>query len=341
MKSRQVTIKDIARQLNISPATVSRALKDHPDISKRTKKAVVELAASLNYQPNSIALSLRSKRTYTIGVIVPEIIHFFFSSAISGIEDIAYQAGYNVIICQSNESYEREVANVNTLINNRVDGILISVSKNTEDSSHLKRITDLGIPLIFFDRVCDDIEAHKVIVEDERGAYLAVKHLIDKGYKKIAHLAGPETLIISKNRKQGYLRALKEHNIEIDESLLMVADNKEAGINAMKKLLARQDKPDAIFSVNDNAAIGALQVIKNAGYKVPEEIALIGFSDDQKITSLVEPHLSSIAQPAFQIGQMAGKLFLKQIENPEPEKFEKVVLDTQLIVRASSDFSKN
>ena len=341
MKGRQVTIKDIARQLNISPATVSRALKDHPDISKSTQKAVVELAASLNYQPNSIALSLRSKRTYTIGVIVPEIIHFFFSSAISGIEDVAYQAGYNVIICQSNESYEREVSNVNTLINNRVDGILISVSKNTKDTTHLKKITDLGIPLVFFDRVCDDIDAHKVIVEDEKGAYEAVKHLIDQGYKKIAHLAGPETLIISKNRINGYVKALKDHHIEVDESLMMEADNKEAGMEAMKKLLARPDRPDAIFTVNDNAAIGALQVIKRAGYKVPEDIALIGFSDDQKITSLVEPHLSSIAQPAFKIGQTAGELFLKQIETPEPNKYEKIILDTELIVRASSDFSKN
>ncbi len=195
--------------------------------------------------------------------------------------------------------------------------------------------------MVFFDRVCDDIDAHKVIVEDEKGAYEAVKHLIDQGYKKIAHLAGPETLIISKNRINGYVKALKDHHIEVDESLMMEADNKEAGMEAMKKLLARPDRPDAIFTVNDNAAIGALQVIKRAGYKVPEDIALIGFSDDQKITSLVEPHLSSIAQPAFKIGQTAGELFLKQIETPEPNKYEKIILDTELIVRASSDFSKN
>ncbi|MEM1134834.1 MAG: LacI family DNA-binding transcriptional regulator [Bacteroidota bacterium] len=340
MKNRQVTIKDIAQQLAISPATVSRALKDHPDISKRTKEAVVELATSLNYQPNSIALSLRNKKTFTIGVIVPEIIHFFFSSAISGIEDVAYQAGYNVIICQSNESYEREVANINTLLSNRVDGILISVSKNTKDFKHLKKVTEMGVPLIFFDRVCNEINAHKVIVEDKKGAYEAVKHLIALGCKRIAHMAGPDTLSISKRRKEGYIKALTEHGIALDDSLIVLADNQEDGIKAMKRLLAIPNKPDAIFTVNDNVAVGAIKVIKKTGYKIPEDIAVIGFSDDQKITSLVEPHLSSIAQPAFKMGQVATELFLRQIEMPEKDDFDEVTLETTLVVRDSSTKSK-
>jgi len=337
MKTRQVTIKDIARQLDISPATVSRALKDHPDISKNTKKAVVDLANSLNYQPNSIALSLRSQKTYTIGVIVPEIIHFFFSSAISGIEAIAYDAGYNVIICQSNESYEREVANINTLLNNRVDGILISVSKNTQDFEHLKRVVNMGIPLIFFDRICDEIEAHKVIVEDEKGAYNAVDYLIKQGYKNVAHLAGPESLNISKLRKRGYHKALRENGIKHNPMFTLQADSKESGYENMKKLLLLDDRPDAVFTVNDNVAIGAMQAIKEMGLKIPQDIAVIGFSDDQKITSLVEPHLSSIAQPAFKIGQTAGELFLKQITNPDSNNFEEVVLETELIIRGSTD----
>jgi LacI family transcriptional regulator len=341
MKTRQVTIKDIARQLAISPATVSRALKDHPDISKSTKKAVVDLASSLNYQPNSIALSLRSQKTFTIGVIVPEIIHFFFSSAISGIEDVAYKAGYNVIICQSNESYEREVANINTLVNNRVDGILISISKNTHDFSHLKKVVNMGIPLIFFDRVCKEIEAHKVIVEDENGAYNAVDHLIKKGYRKIAHLAGPASLEISTLRNKGYLKALEDNNIVHDPLFTILADNKDDGYKAMKTLLQMPNRPDAVFAINDNVAVGAMQAIKEAGLNIPKDIAIIGFSDDQKITSLVEPHLSSIAQPAFLIGQTAGELFLKQINNPDDPNFEEVILDTELIIRESSDFNKN
>lgn len=341
MKSKQVTIKDIARQLDISPATVSRALKDHPDISKTTKKAVVDLANSLNYQPNSIALSLRSQKTFTIGVIVPEIIHFFFSSAISGIEAIAYKAGYNVIICQSNESYEREVANINTLLSNRVDGILISISKNTQDFSHLKKVVNMGIPLIFFDRVCKDIKAHRVIVEDEKGAYNAVNHLIQQGYKSIAHLAGPETLEISKLRKKGYLKALEENNIAINPDFTIVADNKKDGYNGMKKLLSYPQKPDALFTINDNVAVGAVQAIKEMGLHIPDDIGIIGFSDDQKITSLIEPHLSSIAQPAFLIGQTAGELFLKQITNPDNQDFEEIVLETELIIRESTNNRKS
>ena len=340
MKTRQVTIKDIAKQLDISPATVSRALKDHPDISKSTKKAVVELANSLNYQPNSIALSLRSQKTNTIGVIVPEIIHFFFSSAISGIEAIAYKAGYNVIICQSNESYEREVANVNTLLKNRVDGILISISKNTQDFAHLKKVVNMGIPLIFFDRVCDEISAHKVTVRDEKGAYEAVNHLIQQGHKKIAHLAGPESLKISKLRKNGYLNALIDNGIIPNNEFILVADNKEDGYESTRKLLKLSERPDAIFTVNDNVAIGAIQAIKEAKLSIPKDVAIIGFSDDQKITSLVEPHLSSIAQPAFQIGQTAGELFLKQITNPNSHNFDEVVLDTELIIRGSTDKTK-
>ncbi len=340
MKTRQVTIKDIARQLDISPATVSRALKDHPDISKHTKKAVIELANSLNYQPNSIALSLRSQKTFTIGVIVPEIIHFFFSSAISGVEATAYKAGYNVVICQSNESYEREVANVNTLLNNRVDGILISVSKNTTDFSHLKKVVNMGVPLVFFDRICNEIDAHKVIVEDKKGAYNAVKHLIDQGYKHIAHLSGPESLQISRLRKDGYLDALKDNGIAHDPRLLLQADNRMSGYQNMKKLLQLEQRPDAVFTVNDNVAIGAIKAIKEAGLKIPQDVAVIGFSDDQKITSLVEPHLSSVAQPAFQIGQTAGELFLKQITNSDSDSFEEVVLDTELIIRGSTDSAK-
>lgn len=341
MKSGEVTIKDIARQLDISPSTVSRALKDHPDISQKTKDSVVELANRLNYHPNSIALSLRKSQTNTIGVIIPEIVHFFFSTVISGIEDVAYNAGYNIILCQSNESYEKEVTDTLALLNSRVDGLLVSVSKETKDFSHFIDLHDRGVPIVFFDRIYEGLETNRVLVDDKEGAQSAVNHLVDIGCKHIAHLAGPVGLQISKNRLEGYKDALAERGISFNESLVAL-DSKgaeyEEGYRRTKDLLALEQRPDGIFASLDLAAIGAMKAIKEAGLSIPEDIAVAGFSDWQ-MSSYVDPSLTTVAQPGFEMGQEAARLFIQQTKSSDIEEYvpQTKIFKTRLIKRQSTN----
>ncbi len=340
MKFNQVTIKDIARELGISPSTVSRALKDHPDISSKTKEAVHALADKLNYQPNIVALNLRQRKTNTIGVIIPELVHFFFSTVISGVEDVAYQAGYSVILAQSNESYEREKTDIKALFNSRVDGMLISVSRETRNFDHIESIISKGVPVVFYDRMYNNPNTSKVIVDDYVGAKEAVEHLIDQGYKRIAHLEGAPGLLISEDRKRGYLDALKEHKLEIVDSLIQEcpSGSQEDGNRAAKKLLAMPQPPDAIFTNNDPIAIGAMMAIKEKGLQIPQDIGLVGFSN-WSYGSLIEPSLTTVDQPGFEMGQEAARLLIRQIEagdkdqEPQPET---KILKTTLIVRDSS-----
>lgn len=340
MKYNQVTIKDIAKELGISPSTVSRALKDHPDISRETKKAVNELAEKLNYQPNVVALSLRHSKTNTLGVIIPEIVHFFFSTVISGIEDVAYGAGYNVILTQSNESYEREKTDMRALFNSRVDGMLISLSRETEDYEHIKSILAKGVPMVFFDRVMDG-DYNKVIVEDVGGAREATQHLIDQGCKRIAHLAGPQNLAISKERLEGYRSTLKANNMSADPALVATCSPPtiEEGKRVTEKLLEGNNLPDAIFATNDPVAFGAMQAIKTKGLSIPGDIAVVGFSN-WFFCSMTDPPLSSVDQPGFEMGQEATRLLLRQIEakNKDTKEVvpEKNVLKARLVVRESS-----
>ncbi len=342
MKYNQVTIKDIARELGISPSTVSRALKDHPDISPETKKAVNELAEKLNYTPNIVALSLRQSKTNTIGVIIPELVHFFFSTVISGIEDVAYSAGYNVIITQSNESLQREKTDIKALFNSRVDGMLISVSRETSNFEHIDNILAKGVPMVFFDRVYDKPESSKIIVDDLSGAKEATAHLIDQGCKRIAHIEGPPNLEISKQRLEGYLQAHRERNIEVDKSLIVPCNlgTIEEGRTVTEKLLAQSPGPDAIFATNDPTAMGAMQAIKEAGLKIPKDIAVVGFSN-WFFTALLDPPLTSVDQPGFEMGQEAAKLLIRQIDIRTKDRDADVqpetkVLKTKLIVRESS-----
>ena len=340
MKNSQVTIKDIARELGISPSTVSRALKDHPDISPETKKAVTKLAEELNYQPNSIALSLRHSKTNTIGVVIPEVVHFFFSTIISGIEDIAYDAGYSVIVAQSNESYEREVIDTKALFNNRVDGILISMSRETTDYAHFENLHSRGIPMVFFDRVCDPIQCSKVVIDDVDAAYQAVSHLIEQGYKKVAHLGGPKNLKISQDRLEGYKRALEDNGLKLDNSWVVheVGSDDERESKAITmEILSSDNRPDAIFASNDMAALGALLAAREKGIKVPEDLGIVGFSN-WRFTSLTEPSISTVDQPGFQMGQEAAKLLIKEIESEDEDLIEPVLktLQTTLIKRQSS-----
>lgn len=340
MRGSQVTIKDIARELGISPSTVSRALKDHPDISPETKKAVKKLAEELNYQPNSIALSLRQSKSNTIGVIIPEIVHFFFSTVISGIEDVAYDAGYSVIVSQSNESYEREVMDTKALFNNRVDGMLISMSRETTDYEHFQSIHKRGMPMVFFDRICDGLVTSKVIVDDHDGAFQATEHLIKQGYTRIAHLGGPQNLSISRQRLDGYKDALKQYNIKIDESLIMTdhsSDDEDNAKEITSMLLDSPNPPDAMFAINDIAALGAMMAAKNRGLSIPKDFAIVGFSN-WRFTSMTDPAMSTVDQPGFAMGQEAARLLIKEIEAKEDEVItpETITLKTNLIVRASS-----
>lgn len=337
MRSSQITIKDIARILGISPSTVSRALKDHPDINSDTKKAVNELAGKLKYQPNAVALSLKNSRSNTIGIIIPEIVHYFFSSVISGIEDVASQKGYTVIICQSNESFDREVANAKALLSHRVDGILISISKETQTFDHFVNLQEGGIPLVFFDRVAPGINADQVIIDDVEAAYRATRHLIEAGCKRIAHFAGPQNLLIGQHRLQGYLDAHKEAGLPVDQSLIIEADTYEKARNTVGRLIDTGAIFDGIFAVNDMTAIGAMQTIQKRGYNVPQQIAVVGFSDGY-LSGITDPHLSSVDQHGYEMGTTAAEMLFHRILSSEGEYIPEVkTLNADLIVRGSSE----
>ena len=337
MKSGEITIKDLARELGISPSTVSRALSGHPDISDSTIKRVTELAEKYHYQPNSIALSLRSSKTKTIGVIIPEITHYFFGSLISGIEDQATERGYNVMLCHSDENYDREVVDAKLLFSHRVDGLLVGISKSTKNYDHFQPFIDRGLPLIFFDREPEGIEAPCIVVEDERGSFKAVQHLIDQGCTRILHLAGPTGVSPTDQRLQGYLNALKANGQDIDPELIVAI---EGGIDTdeaeekVNELIAQGKKFDGVFANNDLTAIGAIKALKGAGIKIPEQVAVIGFSN-WKLTTFIDPPLSSVEQPGYDMGRQAVDLFFETLSNPgSPPK--KIVLKSEPVIRASS-----
>ncbi len=335
MKSSQVTIKDIARELGISPSTVSRALKDHPDISQETKRLVNELAARYNYKPNIIALSLRNQRSNVIGVVIPEIVHYFFSSVISGIEEVANEHGYSVMISQSAEDYNREVAACDAFLNGIIDGVLVSVSKETTDYSHFLRFEEEGIPIVFFDRVVDEVQADRVIIDDFDGAYQATEHLIVQGRRKIVHFAGPQNRLIGQNRLNGYLKAMRDNGVVIDERLIIPCDTFQSALVETQKLIDSGLRFDSIFTVNDFTAAGAMKVLLRNGYRIPQDIAVVGFGDDQ--TSLmVEPTLTTVNQPGFEMGKKAMEQLIRRITQTKQDPPVTEILKTQLIVRESS-----
>ncbi len=335
-----ITIQEIAERLGVSKSTVSRALKDHPDISQKTKDAVNKLAKELDYQPNTLALNLRQQRSKTIGIIVPELVHYFFSTVISGVEDIAHKAGYNVIITQSNEQHEREVFNAQALYASRVDGLLVSLASNTDDVDHLRNLYQKEMPIVFYDRASEDLNVSKVLIDDFKGGFLATEHLILQGCRRIAHLFGPPNLMISQQRSAGYKAALQKYQLPIDEQLIIPCEGAtiEGGFFPTQSLLQRStERPDGIFASNDITAIGAMKALKNAHVRIPHDIALIGFSDWQ-LSAFTEPALSSISQSGFQIGQRAAELLLDEIQAPEGQRPapRTEILAPSLVVRASS-----
>lgn len=336
MENSKVTIHDIAKELNIDSSTVSRALSNNPRVKQKTKDRILEKANEMGYQRNLLASSLRNNKTNTIGVIVPRISRHFFSSAIAGIEETAYEAGYNVIICQSLEQLNREQKIANTLSANRVDGVLISISMETTDSDYLKIFKKNGTPLVFFDRHIDIPGNSNVIIDDFQGGFDATEHLLLQGCKKIAHFSGPQELEIYKNRFKGYQSALEKHNIELDNNLVIPSKLMEMdGIESAKKLISQRIPFDGIFSSNDTAAISALQYLKGEGIKIPEDIAIVGFSNEP-ISSVIEPSLTTIDQPGFEMGKIATNLLLAQINNKSNTIVAETILLKPVLIKRNS-----
>jgi len=335
MKKTQITIKDIARELNISPSTVSRALKNHPDISQVTKDLVNKYAKDFHYKPNALALSLRMSKNNTIGVIVPEINNYFFSSVLSGIEQIANQADYNVILCQSSENYEKEVRDTKALISSRVSGVLASLCKHTTNYDHFQDIIDSDIPLVFFDRICIGITTDRVVVDDYAGAFAAVEYLIQSGCKRIAFYSSPFHLEISKNRKNGYLDALRKYSLMVDESLIRVCDTREEAIIITPEILDRADRPDGFFAINDHCAAGIMYAVKSAKLRIPDDIAIFGFSDGE-LAKACDPMLSTVEQHGYEMGKNAATLLLDKIDGKTHGQYTNKIVKTNLIIRGTT-----
>jgi LacI family transcriptional regulator len=340
MKFEAVTIKDIAKALGLSTSTVSRALRDSYEISPETKKLVLEYAHKINYSPNPIALSLKERRSRSIGVIVCEIANSFFSQVINGIESIAYNNGYNVIIAQSRESFDRELMNLQYLTSRSIDGLIISVSTETNDFSNFRHLHEKGMPLVFFDRIVDEINTHKVIADNYKGAYDATTHLIKNGYERIAIVANAEVLSITKERLAGYQAALQDNNIQVNESMIKYC--RHGGMifsevdEAVTSLLQMPQRPDAIFASADKLTTGCFRILKSRGIDVPNDIALAGFSNND-LTELLNPPLTVIKQPAFEMGEVSTTFLLQLIESKRPvTDFETKTLVTELLIREST-----
>jgi len=335
------TIKDIAKALGLSTSTVSRALNGSYEIGTETKKLVLEYAEKINYRPNPIALSLKEQKSHSIGVVVCEVANNYFSQAINGIESIAYNRGYHVIITQTHESFAREEANIQHLLSRHVDGLLVSLSAETTDTSQFKYLHDKGFPIVFFDRVAADIETHKVTADNFKGSFDAVELLIKQGFTKIAHLTNSNNLLISRERLDGYKDALTKYNIPFNPEYVkhcdhggMIQEEVEVAVN---ELINMKNRPEAIFIASDRLTTSCISVLKKSGLKVPNDIALIGFTNSD-VAELFDPPLTVIRQPAFQIGQIATEILIQTIESKRPvTEFVTEQMQTEMILRASSN----
>jgi LacI family transcriptional regulator len=337
-----VNLKQIAKELGISITTVSKALNDYPDVSAKTRKRVKDLALELNYSPNSFALGLRKNESKTIGVIIPDNVHYFFSSVIKGILEVAEKKDYLVIVMQSNEDYQLEKKQVDLLISKGVAGILISLSNKTHIFDHLNKIINNGIPLLLFDKIAKNVNCSKVFIDDRQSAYDAVTYLIKKGYKRIAHFRGDLNPQNSIDRFLGYKKALQDNNIEFDPALVYLCNNNsdfEDGYNSAKKLMDdHKDNVDALFTVNDLLAIGAIKYFNKNNIKVPEQLALMGFSN-WFMSSVITPSLSTVEQNGFEMGKKAADIIFNEINCVRKGitfETQKVIIPTELILRESS-----
>jgi DNA-binding LacI/PurR family transcriptional regulator len=335
VKKPNITINDIANALNTSKSTVSRALRDAHDVNPETKSKILAYAARYDYRPDFVAKSLRSRSTKTIGVIIPAYNIPFYSIAICGIQDYAMKMGYNVMICHSNEKYETEIKNVEALLNANVEGIIISVARDTEKNEHIRKLKTKGIPLVLFNRVIENFKVAKVVVNDYYGGFNMVEYLIKTGCRRIAHISGPDNLLLSINRKEGYLDALNKSGIGADENLIVEGDfTIQSGMDCTRRLLDKNPDIDSIFAVCDAVAFGAIKVLKEKGIKIPDEISVAGFTNEP-MAELMEPALTTVRQPIYRIGETASKLLFAQLEDPDLPP-ELCVLDTAIEVREST-----
>jgi len=334
----KLTLKDIARELGFSTSTVSKALKDSHEISENTRDKIKAFAKQHNYKPNTLALSLRQQKTYVLGVIIPEIVHHFFSTIISGIEHVANEKGYNLIICVSNESFKKEVLNIEMLTNGRVDGLLISISKESlekHDFTHLNELIDDDIPLVLFDRINEQINCDKVIIDDIGGAFKATEFLINLNRRKIALITTPDYVTVGELRTEGYIKALKQHNIPINKDLIIHINEKQNIKNQISPLFNQKELPDAIFTVNEIYAAITLKIAKEKGINIPKDISVIGFTDGL-ISEYSSPSLTTMSQHGFTMGQQAAELLIDRIENKTKSYFETKVISADIKVREST-----
>ncbi len=337
IQQKDVTIYDLAKILKISPATVSRGLKDHPAISKKTKKKIDELAQELGYRSNNFARNLREQRTNTIGVIVPRLNSYFMSTVIAGIENVAYDEGFNLLISQSSEDIKKEIASALTMFNSRVDGLLVSLAYNTNTYDHFDAFVKKGIPLMFFDRVTKQDNSIAVLIDNKNAGYKATNHLIQQGCKRIMHITGNLNRNVYADRMEGYRQALLEHNIAFDESLLIINDlSQESGTTAAAEILAMDHRPDGIFVANDNSAVGCMLALKQAGVRIPDDILFVGFNNDP-VSSVIEPNLSTINYPGCKMGEVSAHNLINHINgHTATDSVNTIILRSELMVRESS-----
>src|SRR5688572_28624851 len=340
---KEITIYDIAKYLNISATTVSRGLKDHPAINKNTRKKIAEAARQLGYRSNTFASSLRSKKTNTIGVIVPRLNSYFMSAALAGMEDAASRESYNLIISQSLENAEKEVANAHTMFNKRVDGLLVSLAYDTENIHHFDPFFKKGIPVVFFDRIYPHSDSTSIVIDNYKAAYDVTKHLIDQGCRRIMHLGGNMLRNVYADRLKGYKQALRDHNISFDEKKLLYISrlSEEAGTKAAEHILKMTAKPDAVFSANDTAAVYCMLKLKQAGIRIPTDIAFAGFNNDP-ISKIIEPNLTTVNYSGYDVGEAAVNTLINHLNGVSSIKAtNSIILRADLIIRASSLKNKN
>lgn len=334
--SKEVTIYDVAKVLNLSPSTVSRALKNHPHIRKETKKNIVAMAKEMGYQQNKFASNLRQKHTNTIGVVVPKLNSYFMATVISGIEKITAQNGYGLIISQSQESWKKEISCISTLFNSRVDGLLVSLAFDTRNMDHFKILLKKDIPVVFFDRVAECNGCLSIVIDNYKAGYEATTHLIEQGCKRIVHIGGNLLRNVYSERFKGYKQALTDNKIEFEQNLVVICDmSGRASTDTAKKILKMIPRPDGIFTSNDTAAVAAMVELERAGVIIPDEIAVVGFNNEP-ISQVIMPNLTTVDYPARQIGEIAATSLINKLKNSESVNFSTIILKHDLIYRQSS-----
>lgn len=338
MLKRKITLKHIAKELDVSISTVSKALKNSEEISRDTKEKIQAFAKLYNYKPNNIAISLKNKRTKNIGVVIPDIVHHFFTTVIRGIEKYANTKGYNVIVCLSDESFDKEVINMEMLANGSIDGFIMSLSSDTQlknDYNHLKEVTEQGIPLVLFDRVTNQINCDKIVIDDQMGSYMATKKLIAEGRRKIALITTEDYLSVSKARTEGYLKALSDHNIKINNDLILRLPTMGMEEEILKAFFGRS-AVDAVLCVNEIFAIYGMRCVKEKGLKIPEDVSFIGFTDGL-LSKYANPSLTAIAQHGEKMGELAAEMLIQKVESEnEEETYQTKILEPTLIERDST-----